>query len=146
MDLAPQVSIIIVNYNGADVILDCLRSIYKYFRRISFEVIVVDNASSDDSSSQIHREFPHVSLLIQDANLGFGKANNIGVQYAQGEFLFFLNSDTLTYADILFALLTKLTQSPNIGIVGPRLQNADGSFQLSVSKIAFFFDLFQDLG
>ncbi|MBT9316763.1 glycosyltransferase family 2 protein [Leptothoe spongobia] len=145
MDLSPLISIIIVNYNGADVILDCLRSIYERCSSVTFEVIVIDNASSDGSLGQIHQEFPQVSLLTQDTNLGFGKANNIGVRYAQGEFLFFLNSDTLIPTDILLSLLTKLTQSSDVGIVGPRLLNTDGSFQLSVSKEISILGEFQTL-
>ena len=141
----PLVSIIVVNYNGADVILDCLRSVETHLRAVSYEVIVVDNASQDDSCDRIAQQFPKVTLLPQAQNLGFGTANNVGVGVAQGKFLFLLNSDTRLTADILPTLLAKLTQSPHIGIVGPQLLNPDGSFQFSVSKDIGLWGEFQTL-
>lgn len=129
-----MVSIIVVNYNGADVILNCLASIYRHLSEIAFEVIVVDNASKDGSPELISQWFPKVTLLLQPDNLGFGAANNIGAERAQGEVLFLLNSDTILTTDVLPTLMSRLIQSPKIGIVGPQLLNSDGSFQLSVSK------------
>lgn len=130
----PSVSIVIVNYNGEDVVLDCIRSIYRHFNQIPYEIIVVDNASQDSSPEHIARNFPKVILLSQSENLGFGAANNIGAEYAQGDLLFLLNSDTLMTHDILPILIAKLLEFPNVGIVGPKLLNLDGSFQISVSK------------
>jgi hypothetical protein len=130
----PLVSIVIVNFNGGEVIIDCLKSIFLHCSTVPFEVIVVDNASTDQSPDRITQAFPPVLLLPQSSNLGFGTANNVGVGHAQGEYLFLLNSDVVLTADILPPLLAKLNQDPRIGIVGPRLLNPDGSFQLSVSR------------
>lgn len=130
---AMQVSIIIVNYNGGDVIVDCLASIFQHFTQPQVEVIVVDNDSRDGSPELIEQKFPQVKLLRQSDNLGFGAANNIGANQAQGTYLFLLNSDTLIQANILPAFIDKLESLPDMGIVGPRLLNPDGSFQLSTA-------------
>ncbi|NEQ47747.1 MAG: glycosyltransferase family 2 protein [Leptolyngbya sp. SIOISBB] len=130
---AMQVSIIIVNYNGGDVIVDCLASIFQHFTQPQVEIIVVDNDSRDGSPELIEQQFPQVKLLRQSNNLGFGAANNIGANQAQGTYLLLLNSDTLIPANILPALINKLESLPDMGIVGPRLLNPDGSFQLSTA-------------
>ncbi|MEM1310916.1 MAG: glycosyltransferase family 2 protein [Cyanobacteria bacterium P01_H01_bin.153] len=126
-------SIIIVNYNGAGVIVDCLASIFQHLDADTIEVIVVDNASQDGSPGLIANKFPQVQLMYQAKNLGFGSANNVGAQAAQGEYLFLLNSDTVIHSDPLPVLIGKLESLPNVGIVGPRLLNPDGSFQLSTA-------------
>lgn len=133
-DQLPMVSIVVVNYNGAEVILNCLASIHSHLAQTAYEVIVVDNASEDGSPALIAERFPKVLLLKQSTNLGFGAANNVGISHAQGELLFLLNSDTVLTHNVLPVLVSKLLQSPQIGIVGPRLLNPDGSFQLSVAK------------
>ncbi|MDB9525373.1 glycosyltransferase family 2 protein [Oscillatoria sp. CS-180] len=128
-----EVSIIIVNYNGCHVIVDCLHSIFAYIESPNIEVIVVDNASQDGSPELIADKFPQVKLLRQTQNWGFGTANNIGVRHAAGDSLFLLNSDTVLTDNILPALIAKLESAPDIGMVGPRLINQDGSFQLSIA-------------
>ena len=90
-----MVSIIIINYNTKLLTLDCLKSIYQHTKDIDFEVIVVDNASSDGSAEAIRESFPIVKVIEPNENLGFGRANNLGAKYAKGEYLFLLNSDTL---------------------------------------------------
>ena len=129
----PQVSIIIVNYNGLGVIVDCLTSIFGHLPAPAIEVIVVDNDSQDGSPELIAQKFPQVNLLRQSKNSGFGTANNVGARQARGEYLLLLNSDTLVTADILPTLVAKLTSEAHVGIVGPRLLNPDGSFQLSIA-------------
>ena len=131
---APLVSIILVNYNGGTVILDCLRSLQTHLQMVSYEIVVVDNASQDSSPDAISIYFPQVCVLRQAENVGFGAGNNIGAKQAQGEFLWLLNSDTCLTHDILSAQIAQLQSDPKIGIVGPMLLNPDGSFQLSVSK------------
>lgn len=128
-----QVSIVIVNYNGADAIVNCLASVFQHCETAKIEVIVVDNDSQDGSPELIAAKFPAVHLLRQAANVGFGTANNIGARQAQGQYLFLLNSDTLIQDNLLPVLINKLEASPQVGIVGPRLINLDGSFQLSTA-------------
>jgi len=90
-----QVSLIIVNYNTKELIMDCLKSVYDKTHDIDFEVIVVDNASSDGSIELMKSEYPDVRLIENSDNLGFGKANNIGLKSAKGQYVFLLNSDTV---------------------------------------------------
>lgn len=90
-----NVSIIIVSFNTLVLTRQCLKSIYEQTNDISFEVIISDNGSNDGSVEMIKKEFPQVILIENNANLGFGKANNIGLKKAKGRFIFYLNSDTI---------------------------------------------------
>jgi GT2 family glycosyltransferase len=90
-----NVSIIIVNYNTRDLTLQCLNSIYEKTEDLFFEIIVVDNNSTDDSVESIEKKYPEVLLIKSPENLGFGRANNLGMEHAKGEYIFLLNSDTL---------------------------------------------------
>lgn len=138
-----EVSIIIVNYNTKDLLDNCIKSIYKHTQNFDFEIIVVDNASLDGSNLHIRTVFPEVVLIESQTNLGFGKANNLGVEYAKGEFLFFLNSDTILLNNAIFYFLDffKNNQNLNIGCLGGVLfddlknhTHSSGSFP-SMSKI-----------
>lgn len=133
-DRAIVVSIILVNYNGAEVVLECLRSLLQFLHTISYEMIVVDNASTDGSAALISANFPMVQLLQQQENKGFGAGNNVGATHAKGEFLFFLNTDTLLISDVLPPLVSLMKEQPNVGIIGTKLLNADGSLQLSIAS------------
>lgn len=90
-----DLSIILVNYNTKQLTLSALASIYNSTKNISFEVIVVDNNSSDGSVHEIVSKFPGVHVIVNDENLGFGAANNIGVRQAKGDYCLFLNTDTI---------------------------------------------------
>ena len=84
-----EVSIIIVNYNTKNLLSNCLRSIYKHTKNVSFEIIVVDNASVDKSQEYIQANFPQVVFITSEENLGFGLANNLGAKQAKGDFFKF---------------------------------------------------------
>lgn len=90
-----NVSIIIVNYNTKVLLGQCLESVFEMTRDIAFEVLVVDNASSDGSEEYITSKFADVVWINSGGNLGFGRANNLGAEHAKGEYLFLLNSDTI---------------------------------------------------
>lgn len=90
-----DVSIIIVNYNTRELLRDCLISIYEHTTEINFEVIVSDNGSVDGSIEMLKQDFPQVVLIENNANLGFGRANNRGLAIAKGKYIFYLNSDTV---------------------------------------------------
>ncbi|WP_445634874.1 N-acetylglucosaminyl-diphospho-decaprenol L-rhamnosyltransferase [Nostoc sp. DSM 114161] len=128
-----SVSIILVNYNGAELLPDCLNSIQKFIDIPSYEIIVVDNASSDSSVELIAEKFPQVRLIKQTQNRGFGAGNNAGAKVASGKFLFLLNTDTIITYNILPHLIDLMQADSQIGIIGPKLLNPDGSFQISVS-------------
>ncbi len=90
-----DVSIIIVSYNTCDILSACLNSIKEQTKEISYEVIVVDNDSKDNTKLMIENNYQWVKIIKSSVNLGFGRANNLGVSYARGKYLFFLNSDTV---------------------------------------------------
>jgi hypothetical protein len=127
-----KLSIIIVSYNTSELTLACIKSIFKYKPEFDFEVIVVDNGSSDGTVSSIrHPELISGSLsLIQNkTNLGFSKANNQGIKKARGEYILLLNSDTEVTKDSIDNLVNFAENNNNAGAVVPRLLNEDGSIQ-----------------
>jgi len=121
-----DVSIIIVNYNTRDLTLQCLKSVYSITNGLTFEVIVVDNASKDDSVDRIKQLFPQTILIQSDKNLGFGCANNLGYQSSKGEFIFLLNSDTILINNAIKILWQFLKNHDDIAIVGGQLYAKDG--------------------
>lgn len=129
-----SLSIIIVNWNTRDLLEDCLRSIREHLRTPSPEVIVVDNGSADGSAAMVESRFPEVRLLASPTNLGFARANNLGLREASGDFLLLLNPDTRLVEGAIEGLLGTMIADPSIGIVGPQLIHADGSKQNSVSN------------
>ena len=143
-----QVSIIIVNYNTKDITLNCLKSIYEHTTGIDFEIIVVDNASSDNSVEVIKAIYPLVKIIESNENLGFGRANNLGAKYAQGEYLFLLNSDTLLIENTLSALYTfmKDRDSENIGACGVSLLNRQQQKTISAGHFPSLLQEFSDIG
>ncbi len=126
------VSIILVNYNGAEVLPDCINSIEKFMPISDCEIIIVDNASNDGSPELVAHN-PHVNLIKLSENLGFGAGNNAGARIATGEFLLLLNTDTILTSNILPHLINLIDTRPEVGIIGPKLLNADGSLQISIS-------------
>src|SRR5688572_6894845 len=92
---SPELSIIIVSYNTRDITLACLESVYAQTKRTSFELIVLDNASSDGSADAIAARFSQVNLVRHQTNLGFASGNNLAAKRATGTFLLLLNPDTV---------------------------------------------------
>lgn len=126
-----DLSIIIVNWNVADLLAACLDSINANQGDLTIEVIVVDSASSDNSVALVRERYPWVRLLAQDENVGFTRGNNIGLEVAQGRHLLLLNPDTEVIGDMLPQMVAYLDQNPDVGIVGPHTLNTDGSTQSS---------------
>ncbi|PIR12913.1 glycosyltransferase [Candidatus Falkowbacteria bacterium CG11_big_fil_rev_8_21_14_0_20_39_10] len=123
-------SIILVNYNTKELIKDCLNSIFSNCDKGDFEIIVVDNNSSDGSVKALEIEFgDKIKLINNKTNNGFGLANNQGEKIAQGKYLFFLNSDTIIKENILKPLKDVLGKDNNIGIISPGLVLEDGQAQ-----------------
>lgn len=136
-----DVSIIIVNYNTCDLTLQCLQSVYEKTTNIDFEVIVVDNASSDDSVSAIRQQYSQVQVIESPRNLGFGMANNLGVKSARGKYLFLLNSDTILQNNSVYEFFRYWNESDNvhIGCLGSYLENIHGRNIHSFGVFPFFF-------
>jgi len=136
-DARPVVSVVIVSFQTRELTLRCLRELFLDLRDFApdeADVWVVDNASNDGSADAIAREFPSVHLVAQGENLGFGRANNVAFERAQGEFFFLLNSDAFVHRGALRELVNYLRAHPGVGVVGPKLQNADGTLQASCWK------------
>jgi GT2 family glycosyltransferase len=128
---APHVSIIIVTFNNATDIGRCLSSVYAETGNADFEVIVVDNASSDDTCEVITRDFPSVRLVRRHTNAGFAAAVNQGTWDAAGRTFFILNPDSELLGDVLSPMREYLDAHPDIGLLAPKLLDADGTVQLS---------------
>ena len=124
-----DVSIIIVNWNTRHMTCDCLRSVYEQTQGVSFEVILIDNASYDDSVATIKKEFSKVKLIANNKNLGFCKATNQGLEVAKGKYLLLLNSDTVVLENAVEKTIQFAEKHDRIGIVGCQLIYPDGSFQ-----------------
>lgn len=127
-------SILIVNWNTRDFLIECLASIQDSTRaleNLGIETFVVDNASDDGSKAMVQEQFPWVQLIENAANAGFAQANNQAMAQAQGEFVLLLNSDTRLLPGALQALLAFMAAHPPAGACGARLLNADGSLQPS---------------
>jgi GT2 family glycosyltransferase len=126
---AIDVSVCIVNWNCRDLLRRCLASLHS--QRLRLETIVVDNASADGAADMVAREFPEVVLIRNACNVGFARANNQAAQRARGRYLFFLNNDTIVPPGVLRRLLHYAEAHPEVGMVGPRLRDGDGRFQVS---------------
>lgn len=116
-----DVSIIIVNYKTCSLVEACIESILKNTFGIEYEIIVIDNASKDGSIEYLRPKFPDIIFIQSESNLGFGGANNLGLEIAKGEYYFFLNSDTIVLENILLNLLIqyrRLQQKEKIGALG----------------------------
>lgn len=133
-----DVSVIIVNWNTSGLLLQCLNSIYSGDIRVAFEVIVVDNGSSDDSVSLIEKDFPAVLVLKNDRNVGFARANNQGISAGTGRYFLLLNSDTIVLPGAVDALVRVADQYPELGVVGPKLLNMDHTLQKSWASFPSF--------
>lgn len=130
-----MVSIIIINYKQKDFLSACVESIFKNIKSSRFEVIIVNNSPEDDLSS-LENKFP--VKLISNKNKGFSNGNNVGAKNSSGEFLFFLNADTIIQDDFLAPAIKSL-ENKIFGASGFKLVNSDGTFQISFGyEISFF--------
>lgn len=128
---SPALSIVIVNWNGGQAVLDCMESIFVYAPSVPFEVLVVDNASTDGSADRIAEKFPQARVFWLPANSGFAAGNNYGMERATGRLFLLLNNDTQVTRGSLDALLVEAESHPEAGLLGPRLLYPDGSLQPS---------------
>lgn len=133
-----MLSVIIVTFNGRDLVRACLRTTPASFGTLTGEIIVVDNGSRDGTPEMVASEFPSVHLIATGENLGFAAGNNRGLQVAQGRVIVFLNPDTEPAPGALALLAAALDGDATLGIVGPRLVYGDGSQQPSVRAFPTF--------
>lgn len=133
-----KLSIIIVGWNTCEDLARCLQSIRQYPPSQTHEVIVVDNASTDDTADMIRKNWPHVTLLANAVNRGFAAANNQGLAKATGQYILLLNADTIVRAGALETMIRFMDDHGNVGICGPLLRNCDGTTQPSVRQFPDF--------
>ena len=137
-----DVSIVIVNWNARDLVRPCLDSIYRQTHGVSFEVIVMDNLSSDGSVEMLRDEFPNVKLIASDVNRGFAGGNNAGMAVSTGRYLLLLNPDTIVRGDAITHMVRFAEAHPEAGVVGPRVLNSDGTLQRSCFLFPSVLNLF----
>lgn len=131
---APKLSIIVVTWNVRDLTLRCLHTIRERAGDLSFEVIVVDNASEDSTADAVRLAFPDAIVIANDRNIGFPKANNQALRIATGEYVLFLNPDTIVGEGTLEACVRALDEDPEVGMVGCRLLYENGETQLECAR------------
>jgi N-acetylglucosaminyl-diphospho-decaprenol L-rhamnosyltransferase len=131
---AVDVSVCIANWNCVALLRRCLASLFANPQGVSFDVVVVDNASTDGAAAMVAGEFPQVKLVRNDDNRGFAAASNQAAALAGGNYLFFLNNDTEVPARTLRRLLDHARANPAAGMIGPRLREPSGAIQISYRR------------
>ena len=137
-----QISFIIVSWNAVQYLTRCIASILDSNLTYSYEIIVVDNASSDGSPEIVQRQFPQAKLIINNSNLGFAKANNIGISQAKGSFLCLINSDVVVLKGSIDKMVEFMVKNPSIGMLGPQILGTDGKVQRSCMRFPTLLNVF----
>jgi GT2 family glycosyltransferase len=134
LDTVVDLSVIILNWNTRTLLQECLQTLTQPQSGIHVQIIVADNASEDGSREMVLALFPGVILHVNSTNVGFGAGNNAALPLATGRYVLFLNSDTKVVENALPTLVQYADANPDIGILGPKLLNADGSLQYSCRR------------
>jgi len=140
-----DVSLIIVNWNTKDLLVKCIESIYKETTEHTFEIIVVDNGSSDDSQYEIKRRFHDVILIENSRNLGFAKANNIGIEKAIGRYITLVNSDIVVLDSCIDKMIYYMDSHNEIGAMGPKTINEDLTLRQNCREFPSLRSLFCEM-
>jgi GT2 family glycosyltransferase len=130
----PDVSVVIVSWNVADLLADCLDSLMRTSQGLKLEVWVVDNASSDGSAEMVRTRYPWVRLIANEDNRGFARANNQAIRQATGRYVFILNPDTIVREGAIQTMARFLDEHLDAGAVGPRHVNADGVIGVAAAR------------
>src|SRR5271157_5385399 len=141
--MMPELSIVIVSYNVKDFLYSCIVSIRK--SKLTVEIIVVDNNSSDGSIEMVKEKFPFVKRIINTENLGFSYANNQGIALATSDNILLLNPDTELKDGSLEKMISYLQAQKELCIIGPKLINSDVSLQLSCLKFPNVFNIIAEV-
>jgi GT2 family glycosyltransferase len=131
----PRLSIVIVSYNARADLERCLESLVAHPPGCDHEIVVVDNASSDDTVAALRARWPGIRLIETGANLGFARANNLGIRNTFGELVLLLNGDTIVPDRAIDALVAALDRRPDVAVTGPRLIDAKGRPELSFGRM-----------
>jgi GT2 family glycosyltransferase len=131
----PRLSIVIVSYNVRDDLERCLTSLVAHQPAVDHEIVIVDNASADGTPDTVRARWPGVRLIETGSNLGFAKANNVGIRQSFGELILLLNGDTQVPAGSIDALVHVMDARPDVAIAGPRLVDTRGRAELSFGRM-----------
>ncbi|MCX6026986.1 MAG: glycosyltransferase family 2 protein [Chloroflexi bacterium] len=138
-----ELSVILVTHQSREVLADCLRSIAAHPPPGAYEILVVDNASTDGTREMLAADFPTAMVIANETNLGFAYANNQALRSAQGRYVLLLNNDSLILPGALGALVEFMESHPQAGIGGPKVLNANGTLQMQCRRsFALPWDLF----
>jgi GT2 family glycosyltransferase len=128
-ETVPDLSIVMVCWNDKGYLEPCLHSLYNSGLRSTFDVVAVDNGSTDGSQEMLRKEFPEVKLIQNDHNAGLGKASNQGIEATRGRYVLLLNNDTIVNGPSFDAMVDFLGKHPEVAAVGGQLLNPDGTVQ-----------------
>lgn len=129
-----MVSVVIINYNTFVLTCNCIASICQFTKAIEYEIIMVDNASTECNPDLFKAKFPFITLVKSDVNTGFAVGNNLGIKHAKGEIILLLNSDTLLNEDAISKTAAILNKNVSIGVIGCRMIYPDGTIQHTARK------------
>jgi GT2 family glycosyltransferase len=127
-----ELSIVIVNYNVKEFLIQCIQSIYNHLKNIKFEIIVIDNSFADNSQSIIVNNYPEILWIQNIENVGFAKANNQGFYLSKGQYVLLLNPDTIILNSNLIKLIRFMCENQDVGMCACRILNPDKSLQPSI--------------
>ncbi len=139
-------SLVIVNWNTQELLKQCLDSLYRNLPQFPTEIIIVDNGSTDGSLEMLASNFSDIKIIRNKDNLGFPKANNQGMKVSHGSYICLLNSDTKIDHDVFGPMVDYMESNHEVGIVGSRLKNADGSLQFSFGELPSLVGIFCQQG
>jgi GT2 family glycosyltransferase len=137
-----MVSVVIVSWNAREFLVQCLNSLSTAACRYPIEVIVVDNDSDDGSPTMVERQFPAVKLFRNQANLGFAKANNVGIRHSSGKYICLINSDVKVLPSCISKLVDYMEAHADAGMVGPQIIGGDGRLQRSCRGFPTTWNMF----
>lgn len=123
-----DISVVVVDFNVKEYVSNLFASLYRSAEGLNMEIFLVDNSSIEGSIPYLKARYPHVQYIRNTQNVGFGKANNLAIQQAKGRFTLIINPDTLVSEDCLKNCMQKMLANPEIGALGCKILNADGSF------------------
>ncbi|GGN92912.1 glycosyltransferase family 2 protein [Saccharibacillus kuerlensis] len=129
-----DVSILILNYNTCQLTMDCIHSVFASQTRYEYEIILIDNNSSDNSVEVLSRTFPSIRMIVNKENVGFAKANNQGMRIAGGRYVLLLNSDTVIQPDTIQTMVDYMDRNPHAGAAGCKVLLADGSLDKTCKR------------
>ena len=141
MEYKKELSIIVVNYNNYALTIKCINSVIENLNRLDYEIIVIDKNSPNDSFEQLEKIFGNnvnVNVVKNDKNIGFGGANNLGVEISNGKYVLLLNPDIIIIDDAIIKMLRYLKENNDTGLLSGKLLNDDYSIQYSCRRILPF--------